>query len=290
MLLSRDIAYYHTMNTPLVAPRKDTNQGSLAVVGMGMTLGSHLTPLARSHIEQADVIFAGLSDNIVEQWLERMHPDVRSLQPYYQEGKSRRKTYEEWVDLMMTEVRAGKRVCGVFYGHPGIFAWSPHKVIEVARAEGFQAHMEPGVSAEDCLYADLGIDPGTVGCQHYEAGQLLFYERRVDPSAYLVLWQVGLVGDRSLARFTTGGAYRQVLVDVLSQDYPLDHEIILYRAATLPIQQPRIRRIALRDLPHVDVPTEETVVLPPAAPLKANMAIRERLAALDKLEKEASLA
>lgn len=288
MLLLRHIAYYQAMNTPLVAPRKDTNQGSLAVVGMGMTLGSHLTPLSRSHIEQADVIFAGLSDNIVEQWLERLHPDVRSLQPYYQEGKSRRKTYEEWVELMMTEVRAGKRVCGVFYGHPGIFAWSPHKVIEVARAEGFQAHMEPGISAEDCLYADLGIDPGTVGCQHFEAGQLLFYERRIDPSAYLVLWQVGLVGDRSLARFTTSGAYRQVLVDVLSKDYPLDHEIILYRAVTLPIQKPRIRRIALRDLPHVDVPTEETVILPPAAPLKPNREIRERLAALDKLEKEAS--
>jgi len=288
VLLPRELAYYQAMNAPQPTPSKDAPKGSIAVVGMGMTLGSHLTPLARSHIEQADVIFAGLSDNIVEQWLERMHPDVRSLQPYYEEGKSRRKTYEEWVDLMMTEVRAGKRVCGVFYGHPGIFAWSPHKVIEVARAEGFKAHMEPGVSAEDCLYADLGIDPGTVGCQHYEAGQLLFYERRLDPSAYLVLWQVGLVGDRSLARFTTSGAYRQVLVDVLSQDYPLDHEIILYRAVTLPIQKPRIRRIALRDLPHVDVPTEETVILPPATSLRVNREIRERLAALDKQESEAS--
>ena len=278
------------MNTSLVAPPKDTRQGSIAIVGMGMTLGSHLTPLSRSHIEQADVLFAGLSDNIVEQWLQRMNADVRSLQPYYKEGKSRRKTYEEWVELMMVEVRAGKRVCGVFYGHPGIFAWSPHKVIEVARAEGFRAHMEPGVSAEDCLYADLGIDPGTVGCQHYEAGQLLFYERRIDPSSYLVLWQVGLVGDRSLARFTTSGAYRQVLVDVLAKDYPLDHEIIIYRAVTLPIQKPRIRRIALRDLPFVDVPTEETVVIPPAAELKPNHEIRERLAALDRLEKETASA
>ncbi|MET0936785.1 MAG: SAM-dependent methyltransferase [Luteibacter sp.] len=268
----------------------DAARGSIAVVGLGMTLGSHLTPLARSHIEQADVIFAGLSDSIVEQWLGRMHPDVRSLQPYYQEGKSRKKTYQQWVDLMMDEVRAGKKVCAVFYGHPGIFAWSPHKVIETAKAEGFKAHMEPGISAEDCLYADLGIDPGNFGCQHFEASQLLFYERRIDNSGYLVLWQVGLVGDKSLARFTTGSAYRQVLVDVLARDYPLDHEVIIYRAATLPIQQPRIRKVALRDLPHVDVPTEETVVLPPAVPLKQNLAIQERLAALDKLEKDASLA
>ena len=278
------------MTTPSLSLPKDIRRGSVACVGLGMTLGSHLTPLARSHIEQADVIFAGLSDGIVELWLQSMHPDVRSLQPYYKEGKSRMKTYREWVDLMMTEVRAGKRVCGVFYGHPGIFAWSPHKVIEVARAEGFEAHMEPGISAEDCLYADLGIDPGRFGCQHFEASQLLLYERRIDRTGYLVLWQVGMVGDRSLGRFQTGPAYRQVLVDLLSQDYPLDHEVIIYRGATLPIEKPRIRRVALRDLPHVPLPTEETVVLPPAEALKPNLAMRERLEALDKLEKASTVA
>jgi uncharacterized protein YabN with tetrapyrrole methylase and pyrophosphatase domain len=263
-------------------PSNDTRRGSLACVGMGMTLGSHLTPLARSHITQADVVFAGLSDGAVERWLQRMHPDVRSLQPYYAAGKSRMRTYRQWVELMMIEVRAGKRVCGAFYGHPGIFAWSPHKVIEVARAEGFEAHMEPGISAEDCLYADLGIDPGRFGCQHFEASQLLFYERRIDSTGYLVLWQVGLVGDLSLTRFSTGPAYRRVLVDLLSRDYPSDHEVIIYRAATLPIQRPEIRRIALRDLPAAELTTEHTVVVPPAAPLKPNLALRERLAALDR--------
>lgn len=271
------------MKITSLPPSNDPLRGSLACVGMGMTLGSHLTPLARSHIEQADVVFAGLSDGIVELWLRRLHPDVRSLQPYYQEGKSRLKTYREWVEVMMTEVRAGKRVCGVFYGHPGIFAWSPHKAIEAARAEGFEAHMEPGISAEDCLYADLGIDPGRLGCQHFEASQLLFYERRLDPAGYLVLWQVGVVGDRSLGRFKTGAAYRQVLVDLLSKDYPLDHEVIIYRGATLPIEQPRIRRVALRDLPDAPFTVEETVVLPPAQALKPNVAMLERLDALDKL-------
>jgi precorrin-2 methylase len=275
------MAYHHAMNTPLPHPPALQGRGSLACVGLGMTLGSHLTPLARSHIEQADVIFAGLSDSIVETWLQRMHPDVRSLQPYYREGKSRMRTYREWVEVMMAEVRAGKRVCGVFYGHPGIFAWSPHKAIEAARAEGFEAHMEPGISAEDCLYADLGIDPGSVGCQHFEASQLLFYERRIDATGYLVLWQVGVVGDRSLKRFATGAEYRQILVDVLASDYPLDHEIVLYRAATLPIERARIRRIALRNLPHTQITVEETVVLPPAGPLKPNLVVQERLAALE---------
>jgi precorrin-6B methylase 1 len=259
-------------------------RGSIACVGLGMTLGSHLTPLARSHIDQADVVFAALSDGIVEMWLERMHPDVRSLQPYYAEGKSRLKTYREWVAVMMAEVRAGKRVCAVFYGHPGVFAWSPHKVIETARAEGFAAHMEPGISAEDCLYADLGIDPGRFGCQHFEASQLLFYRRQIDPTGYLVLWQVALVGDWSLARFQTGPAYRQVLVDRLGRDYPLDHELIVYRGATLPIEKPRIRRTPLRNLPNITLAAQETIILPPARPLEADHAIRAQLAELDQTE------
>jgi precorrin-6B methylase 1 len=262
--------------------------GSLVCVGIGMTLGSHISPLARSHIEQADVVFAGVSDGIVEQWLTGMNPDVRSLQPYYREGKSRMETYREMVEAMLTPVRAGNRVCAAFYGHPGVFAWPPHRAIELARAEGFAAHMEPGISAEDCLYADLGIDPGKYGCQHYEASQLMFYRRRIDPSAYLVLWQVGVAGDRSLARFSTGAGYRQVLVDVLARDYPLDHEIVVYQAATLPIQRPRIDRLALGALTQAAVELSATLVIPPALAMLPDMGIRDRLVALDLAHAQAS--
>jgi len=256
------------MNTILEITAEDPSRGSITCVGLGMTLGSHLTPIARSYIEQADVVFAGVSNAIVEQWLQRMHKDVRSLQPNYGEGKPRSKTYLEWVDLMMTEVRAGKRVCGVFYGHPGVFAWSPHKVIEVARSEGYDAEMEPGISAEDCLYADLGIDPGSHGCQHFEVNQLVFFKRRLDPTAYLVLWQVAMIANESISKADASAPYRQLLVDRLSRDYPLDHEIIVYRAATLPIEKPRIRKATLRDIATITMTAEETVVVPPAEALQ----------------------
>jgi hypothetical protein len=257
-------------------------QGSLVCVGVGMTLGSHLGPLARSHIENADVVFMAVSDGVVELWLKQMHPDVRSLQHFYREGKSRARTYRQMVDAMLKEVRAGKRVCGAFYGHPGVFALPPHEAIAIARREGYAAHMEPGISAEDCLYADLGIDPGTFGCQHYEASQLLFYNRRIDPAAYLVLWQIGIVGDRTLARFSTGVEYRRVLLDVLGSDYPLEHEVILYRAATLPIHKPRIKRLTLRKLPTARIDLDDTLVIPPARELEADKTTLARLRALDR--------
>jgi uncharacterized protein YabN with tetrapyrrole methylase and pyrophosphatase domain len=256
-------------------------RGSLVCVGVGMTLGSHITPLARSYIEKADVVFAALSDGIAELWLARMNPNMRSFQALYKEGKSRADTYREMVDAMLTEVRAGKQVCGAFYGHPGVFALPSHKAIAVARAEGYRAYMEPGVSAEDCLYADLGFDPGRYGCQHYEASQFMFYRRRVDISAYLILWQIGVAGDQSFARFSTNSQYRQVLVDILSRDYDLAHQVILYKAATLPIHEPRIEQLPLCKLSDAEIDMHATLVIPPARPLEPDPQIRERLSSLD---------
>lgn len=63
-----------------------SNRGSLVIVSLGMTLGSHLTPLCRSNINEADLVMAGVSDSIVEPWLKEMHPDVRSLQAHYKPG------------------------------------------------------------------------------------------------------------------------------------------------------------------------------------------------------------
>lgn len=257
---------------------KPKRVGSLACVGVGITLGSHLTPLARSYIEQADVVFAAMSDAIVEKWLESMNRDVRSLQPFYAEGKSRMRTYREMVNAMLSEVRAGKKVCTTFYGHPGVFAWAPHRAIALARKEGYFAHMEPGISAEDCLYADLGIDPGAFGCQHFEASQLLYYQRRIDPGAYLVLWQAGLIDVHSVGQ--SSPAALQVLAERLAQDYPPSHQVTVYRAATLPIHAPRMERTTLRKLASARIEPADTLVLRPARKLVADAKTLRKLAAI----------
>jgi uncharacterized protein YabN with tetrapyrrole methylase and pyrophosphatase domain len=246
-----------------------------------MMLGAHLGPRARSHIEQADVVFVAASDALVELWVQQMRPDARSLQPYYAEGKSRHDTYREMVDAMLAEVRSGRRVCGAFYGHPGVFAQVPHKAIAQARAEGHEAVMEAAVSAEDCLYDDLGIDPGRAGCQHYEASQFLFYRRRIDPSACLVLWQVAHVGDRSVSHFSTGPAHRRLLAERLQEDYPSDHEVIVYEAATSPIGTPRIERVRLDELPQVAFRMHSTLVVPPAVAMTPDPVMLSRLARLE---------
>lgn len=260
--------------------------GSLVCVGTGMTLGAHISPIAQSHIEQADVVFTLMANGFSEKWLADMNTDVRSLQSYYQEGKNRNITYNEMVDAIINEVRAGKKVTAAFYGHPGVFACVSHRAIKKAHNEDLPATMEPGISAEDCLYADLGIDPGKTGCSHYETSQFMFYQRNIDNAGYLILWQVALAGDKSLEKYSTGSAYRKILVDLLLEHYPADHEVILYQAKGIAIDTMRAEKIALTDLVDAELLMHTTLVIPPSESMKPNDKVLALLADIDKQEQK----
>ncbi|MGL4615674.1 MAG: SAM-dependent methyltransferase, partial [Shewanella sp.] len=137
--------------------------GSLVCVGTGLQLAGQMSVLSRSYIEHAEVVFSLLPDGFAQQWLMQLNSNVINLQQFYaQDGevKSRRDTYEQMICAILDAVRAGKRTVCALYGHPGVFACVGHLAIARARAEGFFAKMEPGISAEACLWADVGIDPG----------------------------------------------------------------------------------------------------------------------------------
>lgn len=259
-------------------------QGKLICVGTGMRMAGQLTPIAQSYIETSDVVIAAVPNIFARKWLQGVAKEYICLLGYYSdcdvEGKNRRDTYRRMADTILAEVRAGKTVCAAFYGHPGIFACISHMAIADARAEGYHAEMLPGISAEDCLVADLGIDPGRTGMQSMETTQFMIYERRIDPTSLLILWQPGLAGELSLKRFDTTAAKLQVLVDKLARDYPLDHPVILYEAATHPLEQTRMESILLRDLPTASLQQITTLVIPAAYPLKMDQAIVDQLNAM----------
>ncbi|OUS27505.1 hypothetical protein A9Q98_09360 [Thalassotalea sp. 42_200_T64] len=261
---------------------KSEKKGSLVCVGTGITLGAHITPIAKSHIEQADIVFITGNTGFMQMWLQELNPNVHDLQQYYQEGKPRSRTYQQMMDEMLKAMRQGKKVVGAFYGHPGMFVTPTHKAIKQAKTEGYFAQMVAGISAEDCLISDCGVDPGRVGCANFEASQFINFQRQVDNSAYLILWQVGFVGDTTLTQFTTGEKYRAILVEVLQQHYPADHTITLYEAAATALEQPRIEQMPLVDFIHADVKQITTMIIPPSAKLKVNKSIQAKLAELEK--------
>lgn len=241
------------------------------VVGSGIDFGRHVSERCLSEIREAEVVFC-LVDTFALAMIQGFRPDAINLGLHYAPGKDRRETYREIDARIMAEVRAGKHVCAVFYGHPGVFADVPHAVVRKARAEGIPARMEPGISAEACLYANLGLDPGHRGVQSMEATHFMVYDRQLDSAGLVLLWQAALAGDLTCTRFQAEREGLQALVNKLLRWYPPEHEVILYEAARLPIEQARIDRLALRDLPDARYAEYTTLVIPPLGELEEDPA------------------
>jgi hypothetical protein len=206
-------------------------------------------------------LFYLFADPVPAGWVRGLNPSAESLERFYAPGKLRSETYEEMVEEILSSVRKGLKVCAVFYGHPGVFGFPPHEAIRRARSEGFAAEMLPGVSAEDCLYADLGIDPGD-GCQSFEATNFLLFPRSFDPCVSLVLWQVAAIGEpRGTDHPNREGL--TVLADRLERFYGADHEVILYEASPYPVGGPSFQRLRVRDLRTAEVGAMTTLYIPP---------------------------
>lgn len=250
--------------------------GALVVVGTGIKLASQCTPEAERAIKSADIVFAA-ADPIVIHWLQSLNGAIESLHSFYQEGRSRADTYELMTDAILSAVRDGKQTCAAFYGHPGVFVRPAHLAIARARLEGYEAVMLPGVSAEDCLCADLGVDPG-FGLQSYEAHDFFVHGRKIDPSAGLVLWQLAVFGDSTFARLRADPKHLALLAEALMEIYPFDHEVVVYEAATLPVGAARIQRLPICDLAEALVTQQSTLYLPP---VRLPVAITARLALLN---------
>lgn len=139
-------------------------------------------------------VFYLASDLLTVEWLTRLHKNAQSLHDAYEIGKPRIKSYEEMVRRLVGAAQEGQHVCAAFYGHPGVFVYPSHVAIQEATGLGIPARMLPGVSAEDCLFADLGLDPARSGCMSYEATDFLLHRRTAAIDSVLILWQVGVIG------------------------------------------------------------------------------------------------
>lgn len=239
-------------------------KGALIVVGLGIRMGQ-ITHESKLAVQQADVVFALVSNEASMYEIEQMNSNIISLQSCYGLGKDRRDTYHEMVEMVLSEVRKGSKVCFVTYGHPGVFALPTHESVKKARAEGFHARMLPGVSAEDSLFADLGIDPGLHGCQSFDASDFLLRERVWDLETTLVLWQVPVLGESSLPQKGEMQERLDYLKAHLLRAYGPDQRAILYEAAVFPLVKPRIEEIKVADMVEEMFKPHTTVVILPAA-------------------------
>lgn len=252
--------------------------GSLAVVGTGIRTVGQLTTEAIAWIKESDAVLYLVADPIAEEVIRGLNPaGAMSLRGYYGEGVVRSLSYEAMVQHIVGCVRTGQRTCVALYGHPGVFAYPAHEAIRRLRAEGFPCRMLPGVSAEDCLFADLGVDPAQTGCQSFEASDFVLSARTIDVTASLILWQVGVVGDNT---YRAGGYNLDafpVMISKLTSLFGGSHVATVYEAAMLPGQAARIRPIAIDSLSTSDVTAGSTLYVPPSQRKEVDYELARRL-------------
>ncbi len=247
----------------------------LLIVGTGIKSIVQVTPEAREAITRAEKVLYLLGEPFTATYVERLNPTAESLLTLYQAGESRRHAYRRIVERIL-ECLASKSVCVAFYGHPTAFVGPATEALHQARSLGYRARAIPGVSAEDCLFADLGIDPGESGVQSYEATDFLLRPRNFDTSALLVLWQVGVLGDATYNPNSSNPPL-DVLAEVLSPHYGAQHEVIVYTASCHPAFDARVDAYTLSTLCAASVTAAATLLVPPARRPAVDLAMQARL-------------
>lgn len=250
--------------------------GSLTVVGTGIEIGGQLTPQARAAFEDAEEALYLVGDGVAAAFLADLNPRARSLHALYESGKRRLEAYEAMVDEMLSPLRSGRSVCAAFYGHPGIFVYPGQEAIRRARVDGFEARMLPGISAIDCLWCDLGIDPALAGCQIYHATDFVVQRRLPDTAATLILLQINVIGQPAHLE-QPDWSRLPVLIEYLTEFYPAHHEVIGYEASPYPIAKPIVERAPLSALGGANLRPAMTLVVPPATHGVADPEMARRL-------------
>lgn len=235
--------------------------GELVIVGTGINFGQ-LTLEAKAEIEHADLVLSAVPNGVMADYLTQLNGNIDSLMAYYGEGRTRVETYTAMTKRIVEETLAGKRVCAVFYGHPGVFVTASHAAIQYLKARGIRARLLPGVSAADCLFADLNIDPSHHSLVMHDATAFILADRPIDPNMGMVFWQIGIMGDFSLQKYEPSQQALCLLRDLLRQHFPSNHQICLYEAATLPGFSPRTDWFSLSALAEQRTKSYSTLYVP----------------------------
>jgi uncharacterized protein YabN with tetrapyrrole methylase and pyrophosphatase domain len=252
----------------------------LVIVGTGIRTTGQLTLESIAWMERADKLYYVVGDPVAVEVIHQLNPTAESLAVLYGEGKPRIDTYNQMIETILASVRSGKRTVGAFYGHPGVFAYPSHESVRRAKAEGYRARMLPGISAEDCLFADLNVDPAQNGCQSYEATDFMLNNRVIDNSSQVILWQIGVVGDWTFKRNGYDLSALPLLMERLYQYYPPNHAVTVYEASTILGAEPVIKTVPLCMLPLTGLSAASTLYIPPARASTADPVLVGRMQAI----------
>jgi len=247
-------------------------KANLTLVGTGIQFLSHITIEAESNIKQAEKLLYLVNNPVLSTWLQQANPQHESLEDLYFSDPDRQTAYQAITDRILHVLTDTQHVCVAFYGHPCIYARSGLDAVKKAKMQGHNVKILPAISAQDCLYADLCIDPGSHGCLSYDASDFLFRDKLICNASHLILWQINATGILDHQVHANPKALALLQAKLL-QHYPPMHPVIIYEAAQLPGFSAIVLETTMQDFPYIKLNDRSTMYVPPQqiAPLNQNL-------------------
>lgn len=260
-----------------LARHDEPAESRLTVVGTGIGFRRQLIPAAESAIREADKVLYQLGDPLTARWLQQLQPNAESLaEPTTSEPILSSEVYEAMAEQVFATVFDSQNVCFVTYGHPGLYQHAAHRSIELVRGAGMVATMLPGISALDCLIADLDIEIGA-GCQILDATSLVVQRKILDPTSALVLFQAGIFGNPYYG--AKHPVALQLLGDRLRNTWGPDQQAIFYEAPMTPNSEPIVDRVPLSELEVMPMTERTLMYVAPASGAKPDVVAAAQIGA-----------
>ena len=238
---------------------------NLYIVGSGIKTLSNFTKEFETCATQSDIVFYLNNDPVTKEWYQKYAKKSYDLDAIYQKDKSthRSNIYHAIAEHIINEFEHYDNICFALYGHP-FFCAQPalHAIEKIANErKDITIYNFPAVSALDCLWSDLKVNPAENGMQLYEASFMIYRKIPLLTQVDLVILQAGLI---DIDTIYTGKERSNTdkLRDYLLEFYNVDHPIVIYEAAQFPSQEPKIINTNLENIKASEISTLTTLYIP----------------------------
>lgn len=221
----------------------------LYIVGLGVANVDHVTREAESAIRQSREVLYLDTGVATQRFLEQRCARVTSLyEESYREEDLRLNAYRHMAARVIDAALDHAPVTLAIHGHPVVAVYAPFLILDMAELLGLTVRILPGISAMDCVFAELKIDPCVHGLQMYEATDLLLRGRPLQADVPALIWQIGNLETRLHTSRVSKPERFDRFVNYLLRFYPVGHNVVAIYVAPHPLMPSTIRQFPLGKL------------------------------------------
>lgn len=219
------------------------------IAGLGVLNVDQITRETERVIRRSNEVLYVDTGVATRPYLESLCPRATALfDTSYEETGHRLNAYHHMAARVLNAALDHPPVTFAMHGHPIVGAYAPFLIRDLAALLDLEVLILPGISAMDCLFAELMVDPCVVGMQMYEATDLLLRRRPLQPEVPALIWQIGCVETTLHTMRVSKPARFERLRSHLLRFYPPRHEVSAVYSTPHPLMPSTVRRFALREI------------------------------------------